>query len=204
MSVTVTTDALAALSDYIEKLPDESRTAARIALNDVASGKGLKLLKQMISSQVDFPNGYLSNDRIGVKSKATNQNLQTVIAARMRPTSLARFAPGAALKQRGGVTVTVKPGAPSVMLGAFLMRLKSGTELTDSNFNLGLAMRLKPGQSMSKYKRSAPVEIADNLYLLYGPSVDQVFSDVADDAAPEIADMIDDEFTAQFARLTNE
>jgi hypothetical protein len=47
------------------------------------------------------------------------------------------------------------------------------------------------------------VKLADNVYLLYGPSVDQVFRLVADDRADDLAEMVENQFYRQFARLTN-
>jgi hypothetical protein len=203
MSLTVTSDALADLSRYIDTLPGVSRRAARLAINDVATGKGMTLLRKLINNQVNFPSGYVNNTRLSVKRKATDQLLEAVIAARMRPTSLARFAPGQTPEntRRSGVRVQVKGGG-KLIKQAFLMRLKAGKALSDENFNMGLAVRLKPGEQIPN--KTKQLHIESNLYLLYGPSVDQVFSGVADEAAPELADEVETEFLRQFARLSNE
>jgi hypothetical protein len=99
-----------------------------------------------------------------------------------------------------GVYVQVAPGKSRFMKRAFLMRLPQGSTLTDTIFNLGLAIRLRPGEVLQN-KVSAR-KVASGLYLLYGPSVDQVFrsndgSGVANDMVPEI----ERDLSAEFLRL---
>jgi hypothetical protein len=168
-----------------------------MAINDVASRDALKLLRADIESQVDFPSGYLSQpDRLGVSRKATPNNLEAVITARDRPTSLARFARGQSVANtRGkGVRVQVKPGQAKLLPKAFLVNLNNG--------NLGLAIRLKDGQSLRNKNDGRMVKLGKNTYLLYGPSVDQVFGDVADGNSSEISRLVSNQFFRQFARLT--
>ena len=73
---------------------------------------------------------------------------------------------------------------------AFLVKLKNG--------NMGLATRDKALIDRA-YK---PVMLDRGVYLLYGPSVDQVVRTVAEDALPNIGDKVFDEFLRQFARVT--
>ena len=75
---------------------------------------------------------------------------------------------------------------------AFLVRLK--------NNNIGLAVRLKPGEVLQNSEKA--VRLDNNVYLLYGPSVDQVFRSVADDKTPKILSDVTAEFLRQFARLS--
>ena len=135
--------------------------------------------------RIMFPARYLSN-RLRVSRTASRSSLEAVITGRDSPTSLARFSatrnPKAARKA-GGVTVTVAPGSTKFMRNAFLLPLRGG--------NLGLATRLKPGESLNKrYMR----RMNNGLYLLYGPSVDQVFRNVADNETDEALDYLEREF----------
>ena len=68
------------------------------------------------------------------------------------------------------------------------------------NGNIGLAVRLKDGEL--PINTHSEVMLADNVWLLYGPSVDQVLSGVADDVAPGIQRSLSKQFLRQFARLT--
>jgi hypothetical protein len=183
--------------DSIGTLSDEIVTAARQAVNKTLDWGRAQAAREM-REQVAFPASYLSgeNGRLRVTRRATNADLEGVITGRQRPTSLARFSKThdvSAARRRGGVNVQVKPGGARFMKGAFLMRLRQGNTLTDTAFNLGLAIRLKPGETLDNKK--VRLQRADsNLYILYGPSVDQVFRTVAGDISPEAGERLEREF----------
>lgn len=146
-----------------------------------------------IRQQTAFSAGYLSRqDRLGITKKAQRSDLEGVITGRHRPTSLAQFARGgrAVGRRRTAVRVEVKPGLVQRLDKAFFVNLRTGN--TDSNGNLGLAIRLPAGKRPDRaYK---PTLIGKNLWLLYGPSIDQVFDDVAQDISPDAADFLEGEF----------
>lgn len=198
MSAVIRGDFLKEAREFFEKMPETAEQAAMMALNQVADRQAVPMIRRTAESQVAFPSGYLdAQDRLGVTRKATKGSLEVVITARDRPTSLARFAPGQtpSTSRKGGVTVQVKRGHAKHLKGAFLVRLK--------NDNLGLAVRLKTGTPDKAYK---PVVLSSDkngtVYLLYGPSVDQVVRTVAETALPEIGDKVANEFYRQFARIT--
>lgn len=170
----------------IQNLDENILLRARQAINRAAARARTTSDRDM-RKQIAFPARYLSS-RLQVSKKASGRSLQAVITGRDRPTSLARFASNkdpAAARRRGGVSVTVSPGQTRFMAGAFLMRLKGG--------NLGLAIRLKEGDSLRNKRQVA--KAGKGLYILYGPSVDQVFRAVADErAAPDAADFLEREF----------
>lgn len=203
MSVLVITTALKDVELYFERAGERATEAARMAINDVAAGPGMKLLRTTIEDEVAFPKGYVNRDRLYVKKRATNADLEAVVAARDRPTSLARFSASQtpATGRKAGVRVTVHPGQPQTMKSAFLIRLNAGKELSDTNFNLGLAIRLRPGQEIHNKKKQSAVQLDHNLYLLYGPSVGQVARDVFPQESGEVLEKVSDEFFRQFARL---
>ena len=204
MTVTVVAEGIANLRAYLERVPDITREAARLAINDVAAGEGRTAIKQEMLAQVAFPSGYLDQDRLALKQKATANNLEAVIEGRQRPTSLARFATGGAVGVRGArVRVRVKPGAGKALQRAFLVRLRAGASLTADNYNVGLAVRLRPGEQLAN-KKVTTQRLDSGVHILYGPSVDQVFRTVADDVAPAIADQVTGEFYRQFVRLSEE
>lgn len=193
----------------LENLPQEMIKAARIAVNDAAT-RGRTAMGKEVLHQINFPSDYVSprNKRLYVSQKANNKDLQAVITARSRPTSLARFAQTTSTKGKGGVRVELKRGAVRTIPGkraegysAFLMKLRAGSADLDTKANLGLAMRVPPGKRPSgAYK---PKPIGNNLYLLYGPSVSQLLHGattgrgVATDLTPDIQQMLSDEFWRQ-------
>lgn len=185
------------LSQFFTAMPEVTSKAVSLAMNDVSERKAVPAIRRETESQVAFPKGYLdSPDRLGVTKRASPNNLEVVITARDRPTSLARFAPGQTPENTRGkpLYVQVKRGRTVRLNKAFMVRLKNG--------NIGLAVRLKPGESLRNKTDMKAVALANNVYLLYGPSVDQVFRTVADSAAPEIGTQIGNEFYRQFARLS--
>lgn len=147
---------------------------------------------RQIREQVNLPARYLSgqNGRLVQSKKASEGDLMAVITGRHRPTSLARFARNARKSGQTGARVEVSPGSARFLPKAFFIALRSGAD--GSSNNLGLAIRLPAGQRPSRaYK---PKRMGENLWLLYGPSVDQVFDDVAADMVPETADFLGQEF----------
>lgn len=197
-------DDILKLEDFLGDFPDITRKAASMSINSVVNGPGLAEYRKGIAEQVAFPSGYLDNDRLGVTQHATPNRLEARITGRQRATSLARFATSGRVGGTGGVSVKVKQGGGSRLLkNAFLVRLKSGTALSDDAFNIGLALRLKPGQTViGKKDTSNMVRLDANVVLLYGPSVDQVLrQDVAETKTPVVVEKIANEFFRNFERL---
>lgn len=199
-------DGIVDLGDFIRTAPDVAKQAASLAINTVAKGTGFTRIKRAIEDEIAFPSGYLSGDRLSVGQTAKPNNLMAVIVGRKVATSLARFAsstdfPGS---KSQGVTVRVQKGKSTYLKNAFLVKLKRGASIEEDNYNIGLAVRLGPGEEIQnkRIKRMSWL-VKGKVALLYGPSVDQVFATVADDLAQPLADMTSDEFFRQFARLTN-
>lgn len=186
---------------FLEATPDRANKAMSLALNSVVGGSGLVKLRKAVEREIDFPAGYVNDDRLYFAQHATPTRLEASVIGRQRATSLARFASGSP-GQKGGVTVRVKNGS-KFMKSAFLVRLKSGTALSDDHYNVGLAIRLQPGQALNKKDTSRMVHLESNVVLLYGPSIDQILrNEVAESESPKIADDIADEFFRQFGRLS--
>lgn len=204
MSITVVATGLDDVERYFALAPKAARTAARIALNQTAERKGLQALRSAMEEEIAFPDGYLRDPkRLGVTQKASTANLEAKITARQRPTSLARFASALATVSRPGVSVRVNPGRRRNLRQAFLVRLRAGEgPVTNDSFNIGLAVRLKPGERIANKKTMVP--FGGGLYLLYGPSVDQVFRSVSAEKSPLVADLLSEEFFRQFVRLTRD
>lgn len=184
------------LESFFERQPEIARKAATFAINDVATGTGMTVLRNSIYEQINYPRGYLTKDRLGVTSRATSNKLEAVIKGRDRATSLARFVVGGRQKptaQSRGVTVRVKPNATRDLPAAWLVNLRNG--------NQGLAIRLKPGEKLAGKTSPNRVMLAPDVYLLYGPSVEQVFKGVAADNGDKIADLVASQFLRQMARL---
>lgn len=174
-------EGLASLED-IASLDETILRNARNAINRAADRTRTSSAKE-IREQLNFPARYL-NDRLKVTRRAGGQDLQAVISGTDRPTSLARFASNRS-QRPGKAGVRVQVGlAAKIMQRAFLMKLANG--------NLGLAIRLKEGETVTGKKKL--VKFAKGLYLLYGPSVDQAFSTVIPDQEEAAAEFLEREF----------
>lgn len=188
------------LSDLIDAdigdIPDEIRRKAVMAINRTVEWARTQASREM-RRQVAFRASYLTGaeGRLRIAKKASGNNLEASIVGRQRATSLARFAKNpnpATARRRGGVNVEVKPGSAKFMKGAFLVRLRAGTKLTETQHNLGLAIRLKPGETLRNKKNA--IQLDRNVYILYGPSVDQVFRTVSGDMSPDALVYLEREF----------
>lgn len=207
MTVSIINIGSVQLEEYFKQLPDLTNMAAQLAINGTARGKGMSAIKRQMLDEIAFPAGYLTQDRIKVTRSATKNNLEAVITGRKRATSLARFVVGNPVpnsKLPGGISVRVKKGRTSYLKNAFLVRLKKGASLSEDNYNLGLAVRLQPGEQIANKNTGHKAWlIPGKVALLYGPSVDQVFAGVIEQVAPEIGDLVAGEFFRQFARLSD-
>ena len=198
----VEVSAIKALNQFLDAAPEHTRQAASLAMNGVIPRKGMTRYKKKMKSQIAFPAGYLDDvEKFGVTSFATPSRLEAKITARQRPTSLARFATGPIGGE--GARVRVKASGGKTLKRAFLVRLRAGTQLDGDNYNIGLAVRIPGGEAGIRNKRdtSRMVHLAKDVFLLYGPSVDQVFRSVSVTETPFVLNEIEAEFYRQFARL---
>ena len=207
MTVSIVTAGSKELQRYLETMPELTARAMRLAINGVTKGKGMTAIKRQMLDEIAFPSGYLNADRLKVTKLASDSNLESVITGRKRATSLARFVTGNPIpgsKRSDGVSVRVQKGRTTYLKNAFLVRLKRGASLSEDNFNVGLAVRLKPGEQLANKRTSHKSWLVkDKVALLYGPSVDQVFAGVIEELRPQIGDDVAAEFHRQFARLSN-
>lgn len=146
----------------------------------------------LIRRQINFPGNYLdpSNGRLIVSRRAKTSNLEAMITARRRATSLARFLVSGQVN-RMGVVIQMKKGKNTQIDRAFPVRLRSGNDGAMSN--MGLAVRTKNGERpKGAYK---PARLAENLWLLYGISVNQAFNYSREKTADAAEVYLEDEFT---------
>lgn len=191
--------------DYLKKYPRVARNAARLAINDTIR-RGRRMGKQEILNQVNLKPSYVNKTRL-TENLASNDNLVGSIVGRRRPTSLARFdsvplyQPNRTKSGRkpAGVTVRVKRGRKKIP-NAFLINLKAGNR---DGANQGLAIRVPQGKKPRRRFNAKPLYKNENtdVYLLYGPSIQQVFDDVVEDLQPQLRTYLNREFRRQFGRL---
>lgn len=197
--IVVAFDGIEEVASRFRRTPAQVDAAVMRALNKTGTRTRTRLAR-IIRDQVNLPASYLgpSAGRLVVGEKATRSKLEVRIDGRDRPTSLARFSPDRAKATRGRVYspgVAVKAGGSARPVGGVefsrLLVLNSG--------NIGLAVRTK-GNARPAGAYS-PTRMRNGMWLLYGPSVDQVlmgararnggaFGDVED----EMMEFLRDEF----------
>lgn len=199
---------------FLESQPATTRKAAQLAINDVVR-KTYARSKREIMRQVNLSASYLDgrdgrDPRLKIIQFATEDDLRAVIQARRRATSLNRFdarqmyapAKGGGRK-KAGVSVRVGNSRKNIPK-AFFVKLKAGTE---DGGNLGIAIRVPSSEGVTGRRfRGVPFGGSDprntDVYLLYGPSVQQVFDDVAVEQEGWAQDRLEAEFARQYARLS--
>ncbi len=172
--------------------------AAYQAINATADRSRTNSARNILR-KLNFPATYLnpSKGRLAVTKRARQGDLEAIITARHRATSLAQFVTGGSAGRKGA-RVSIKRGSSVDLPGAFLMKLKSGTDSLDTKNNLGLAIRTRRGEKpRNAYK---PVKVSDSLWLLYGPSVDQAFSYAAELEEKDALVYLEAEFNRQMER----
>ena len=145
---------------------------ARMAVNDAADFSR-SFGASDITKQFNVTSSYLKggdSPRLGVVKRASNTSLEAIVRGRDRATSLARFSktalPAQFGKQKRSPTVAVLKGSGGKQIPkSFYVRLRNG--------NVGIAVRLKKGDTVQG--KNKMVSARRGYYLLYGPSVDQMF-----------------------------
>lgn len=189
--VEVTLDNLAPVADGFRRDPEKTREALRRAVN-LAGERARTLGSREMRDQVALTKDYVDK-RLTLVGRATPVDLSVLVRGSDRPTSLARFATNRADagKQRKEAKVRVKAGAgPKKVNRSFLVNLRAGRAETG---NIGLAIRLpKSGVSGRRLGTSGLVPFGKpnkktQAYLVYGPSIDQIFDKTRDEIAPEVS-----------------
>lgn len=186
----------------LEISPEMVQLSIRNALNKAAH-RGRVLAAEEIRKEVNFKSGYLdpSQGRLYVDPARPGfrDNLTAVLNGKDRPTSLARFIVGGTDQRNAqgrtpGFSVNVKTGKTVNAGRAFLIHLKNG--------NKGLAIRLKPGETINS--RNIMVDVKgrfNGLHLLYGPSVNQILGQILRSEKELIQPEVMATFEEEFSRL---
>ncbi len=180
---------LSGMARYVKQFPAEVAQAQRLAVADTLRW-GRAQFSADIRAQLNLPLGALSGKRFEITQYPTAQRPEGVLSAQFAPLNLARFAttkPRLGLKPK----IRVKAGGNSLQLdNSFFIPGPSG--------GFGLAVRTKTAMRNSRAAR----RIANNLYILFGPSVDQAFRVSLPKLKPRVADRLEAETLRQIARLT--
>lgn len=170
----------------VQRLGDSVVPAAAASINETTA-YARNLGARNIRRKYNFKAGYLGG-RLAISKRAKTNDLEGVVTGLDRPTSLARFAQGTPKfgKQRTPPKVRVRTaGSAAPIRKGFFMRLRRGNSvISNENANVGLAVRLAEGERVSNKNQMVP--IGGDVYLLYGPSVGQIYRTEAERNADEV------------------
>ena len=201
-----------AFVQYLREYPKVARKAGKLAINDTVR-RGRRMVKKEILNQVNLAPSYLNQTRL-TEVFATESNLTAAVIGRRRPTSLVRFGakplyqpnktrPG---RKPAGVSIKVKNRRTTIP-NAFLINLKAGNK---DGANQGLAVRLPKGKTPRRRFSGKPLykNQTSNVWLLYGPSVNQMMTgnaggrrSIIENMKPDLNSYLNSEFQRQFGRL---
>lgn len=201
MSYYIEPTGLEAFDELLRRLGQSVEPSASDAINETAVF-ARRLGSQEIRQRINFKAKYIDGGRLAVTRRAKPADLEAVVTGRDRPTSLARFAQGSPRfgRQRTPPRVRVKAGGgASPIRNGFWMRLRRGNSIVSAeNANIGLAIRLAEGERVKNKNEMVPV--GRNLYLLYGPSVGQVYRTVAEKTSDDVAAQLANRFAHHLGR----
>lgn len=191
--IRVTTGGIEAFARMLGRFEGTAKQAASLAINDVARQERT-LAKRQMQAEINVPPSTFEGKRFAVAQFANPDNLEAVITAQRRPLNLSRFitsrTPKAGKGGRKGLELQVKKGGSArVLPGSFLIPGPSG--------GFGLAIRSKVPLRKSRAAR----QIRPGLYILSGPSVNQMFGIIAPRREKPAAGTLEREFLRQFERL---
>lgn len=194
----------------IDRFPKAVAEASRLAVAETGRFAFRESSKE-IRGQINFTREYLGGEASGGKRLKIQRGVRggqefIRITAREVPTSLARFVVGTPVRGKPiRVKVSPRGGARSIP-GAFPVRLRRGKTLTEDSFNEGIAIRLSKSRTIRERAKGTDglPELFPGVFLLYGPSVAQVFNTVSTDVKPRVGRKLETEFLRQFKRLSKQ
>lgn len=207
MTIDIDIRGLANLERFVSKASPEFRKALPLAINDTLRYAG-RTGSSDIRDQINVGRNYIGDARskdakLRITRYASANNPEGVLAARDNAVSLARFAVGKPTfgRTKRGPKVRVKTGSGGETIRrGFFVKLPANSSAIEAGFNLGLAVRLKPGEKIDN-KRVNAKPLANGVFLLYGPSVAQVFQSVGDDIQDPVASYLVSQVLRQVERL---
>lgn len=176
------------MASYIRRFPEVAAKAQTLAANDTIRWAKTRST-EAIQGELNVPKAALAGKRFDITQYATPNRPEAVLSAEFSPLNLARFStvkPGQGVKPRIQVT---PGGAVPDLSHSFYIPGPSG--------GFGLAVRTKGAMTNSRKAR----QIGKNLYILFGPSVDQAFRTSMPTLVPQVMDQFESNFYRQFARL---
>jgi len=190
--ITVSSGGIRGLEEAIKRFPQAAAEASKLAVNDTIDFARANIRKAIVD-QIAVPPDAITPARFGVTRRATQNKLEAVLSASNQPLGLVRFARGEKVSGKTGVQVQVKKGGEiRTLKNAFFLPTPGAPG------SFALAVRAPGGLSNS---RGAYRVKGTDIYLLSGPSPNQLLANIAPKLLTTIQTRLNREFTRQYARL---
>ena len=191
--IVVSSTGIRGLEDAIRRQPEIARKAAQFAVNDTIEWSRVRI-KAGILQQVAVPADSITPARFGITRRAKPNALEAALSASNQGLGLIRFVTSPRVARAKSPTVRIKPGGAAVkMERAFLIP----TPKAPGSF--ALAVRAPGGLAKSRAARRIP---GSDVYILSGPSPNQLLANIAPTLLPAIQTRLQQEYARQFERLS--
>ena len=175
----------------------EARLHLSAALTQEQKGEGIAagVLESANGDIKTLAESAFSNRQFYVSRRANTADLQAILTASRQPYSLSRFKVGDVGfgPSAGPVKVRIKAGGSTVNLKrAFYVRAPNGA--------VGIAVRSK--QPLDNSRGARRIKGTD-VYVLFGPSPDQLMRRLAPASVPDVENYLNREFSRQIVRVIN-
>ena len=188
--ITIARTGLENLDAYVRRFGDNANKAASMTLNDTARWARTRLKSQM-QADIRLTESAFTGKRLYVAEFANPGHLQVTVRGDKQGYSLSRFAVDKPVRLARSPLLQIKRGGPAV-------QVKRGFFLPAPNGALGLAVRTNGPLAKGKGRKVGP-----NLYILFGPSPDQMMRRLAPELVPSVQQHVLVEFNRQINRLIN-
>lgn len=186
------------LASFVARTPEVAAEAAKLAVGDAAEW-GRNLSKREMASAVNLPADALAGRRFRISQRPTTANPEAVISADNNPLGLSRFVVSQKARGAAHPKVRILVGGATKSFSdpdikgsySFLIPTPGGAD------GVGLALRTKEPLRNSQAAR----KIGRDLYLLSGPSVNQMFGQLMPTIVPRVEAKLQTEFARQYERL---
>lgn len=196
--IRISSTGIKGLAEFVARTPEVAREAAKLAVGDTAEW-GRNLAKREMKAAVNLPEDALAARRFRIAQRPTNAHPEAVLSADNNPLGLSRFVVGQKAKGTPHPKVRILVGGATKSFSSpdrkgtysFLIPTPGGAD------GVGLAVRTKRPLQKSQAAR----KIGPDLYLLSGPSVNQMFGQMIPALVPRIEAKMQTEFARQYERL---
>lgn len=194
------------LATFVARTPEVAAEAAKLAVGDAAEW-GRNLSKREMVSAVNLPADALAGRRFRISQRPTTANPEAVISADNNPLGLSRFVvgpgkvgmPGPQTRTLRGGTTTQWPKGGDRGDYAFLIKVGPGKKGSAPAVRAGFGLAIRTTRPMENSREA--FKIGKDLYLLFGPSVDQMFGQLMPQIVPRVEAKLQTEFARQYERL---